>query len=108
MGMNEAGAEQAARLVVPPDQRLEPDNAPGGELDLRLVVELELAAVQRHPQLLGDPHALMNFTVEVVAVEAVAVAALVLGAVKRQIGLHHHRLGTGGVGREQGDAGARR
>ena len=99
--------EQAARRVVPPDQRLEPDNAPGGELDLRLVVELELAAVQRHPQLLGDPHALMNFTVEVVAVEAEAVAALVLGAVKRQIGLHHHRLGTGGFGREQGDADAR-
>ena len=41
------GREQAARLVVPPDQRLEPDDASRGELDLRLVVELELALLQR-------------------------------------------------------------
>jgi hypothetical protein len=40
-------------------------------------------------------------------VEAVAITALVLGVVKRQVGLHHHRLGAGGFWREQGDAGAR-
>ncbi len=49
IGMKAAGVEQAARLVIPPDQRLEPDDAPGGELDLGLVVELELALVQSEP-----------------------------------------------------------
>jgi hypothetical protein len=34
------GGEQPASRVVPPDQRLKAGNAPSGELDLRLVVQL--------------------------------------------------------------------
>jgi hypothetical protein len=63
--------------------------------------------IQRHPQFLADPHALVHFAFEIMVVEAIAVAALVLGIVKRKIGLHHHRLGTGGVGRELGNADTR-
>src|SRR6185312_16840566 len=48
LGNGDEGArhQQAPRLVIPPDQRLKTDNAPVGELDLRLIVELELALVQ--------------------------------------------------------------
>ena len=101
------GSEQAARLVVPPDQRLEPNNASRGELDLRLVIELKLALLDRDSELVGDAHPLMHLKVEVVAMETVAVAALVLGAVEGKIGLHHHRLRTGEVGRIEGYADAR-
>ncbi|HSH63459.1 MAG TPA: hypothetical protein VK984_05035 [Methyloceanibacter sp.] len=46
--------------------------------------------------------------VEVRAVEPVAIAALVLGAVQRKIGLHHHGLRAACLGRKQRDADARR
>ena len=74
------GGEQPARLMVPPDQRLKPDNASRGELDLGLVVEFKLTLLDRGSELIGDAHPFMHLKVEVLAMEAVTVAALVLGA----------------------------
>jgi hypothetical protein len=88
--MNSPGVNSPSRLVVPSDQRLQPDDPASGKLDLRLVVELELALIESGTELVGDPHALMHPPIEVAAVEAVAIAPFVLGAVKREIRLHHH------------------
>jgi len=76
-----AGCQQPSRLVVPSDQGLQPDDTAGGKLDLRLVVELELALIEGGTELVGDPNALMYPAIEVAAVEAVAIAPFVLGAV---------------------------
>ena len=48
---------------------------------MRLVVELELALIERGTELVGDAHALMHPLIEVAAVEAVAIPPFVLGAV---------------------------
>ena len=46
-GMKSSGSTQAALGVVPAQQRLDARDAAVGEADDRLVVELELAAVER-------------------------------------------------------------
>ena len=48
----------------------------------------------------------LHLVVEFFAVEAVAIAAVALCAVEREIGLHHHGLGTGDVRGVDGDADA--
>src|SRR6185312_12277916 len=42
-----AGRHKASFGIVPTDQRLEPDNPPRSELDLRLVIEDELLGLDR-------------------------------------------------------------
>ena len=85
--------------MVPAQQRLQPDNAARTQLDLRLVVKFELVALDRAAQLVGDDHAFLDLAIEVGAVEAEAVAAVLLGAIEREIGLDHHGIGPGDVGR---------
>jgi hypothetical protein len=41
------GADAAALGVVPAQQSLDPDHTPTGDVDLRLVLKLELAALER-------------------------------------------------------------
>src|SRR5439155_599085 len=45
------GGDRSTLRVVPAHQRFDPDDAPVGEHDLRLVVHLQLALLQREPQL---------------------------------------------------------
>jgi len=52
--------EQPARFVVPSDQRLDANDPARRELDLRLIVELELAVLQCRSELFGDAHPLMH------------------------------------------------
>jgi len=51
--------------VIPAHQGLDPSDAPRREFDLRLVVEFELALVDRRPELVGNPDALVYLPVEV-------------------------------------------
>ena len=98
---------KAALGMIPPHQRLQSDDPSGGKLHLRLVVCLDLAAVERAAQLIRDGHAPLEIAVEIVAVEADAIAPILLGAVERQIGLRHHRVrpcDIGGIARDP-DAG---
>ncbi len=48
------GRHQTIARVVPPQQRLDPDHPIVGKLDDRLVMQHELAVIERPPQLLGD------------------------------------------------------
>ena len=101
-----AGGQQPSRLVVPSNQRLQPDDPASGKLDLRLVVELELALIEGGTELVGDPNALMHPPIEVAAVEAVAIAPFVLGAVQRKVRLHHHIFRPGSLRGIERDADA--
>jgi len=48
-GNERAGREQSARLVIPPHQGLDAGQAPGRELDLRLIVKFKFAVLDRRP-----------------------------------------------------------
>jgi hypothetical protein len=94
--------------VIPPHQRFEPDDLPGEELHLRLVVQLQLAAFDRAAQLDGDLDPVLDLPIEILAVEAEAVAPVLLGTVEREIGLHHHGFGSGDLRRIAGNPDAGR
>src|SRR5271167_1467354 len=102
------GRNLAALGMVPAQQRLEPDDPPGAQFDLRLIVQFELVADMGAAQFVGDQHALLDLRVEAGIVEAVAVAAVFLGSVEREIGLDHHGVGTGDIRRVAGNTDTRR
>ena len=101
------GEQQAAGRVIPARQCFQGDNAAGGEIDHGLEVQLQVAALEGHAQLIGDGDALVDLGVELRTVEAVAVAALGLGAVEREVGLLEHVLRLGQLGRVGRDADTR-
>ena len=86
--------DDAARGMVPEHARFEADDASRGDLHLRLIVQLQLAARDGNPQLARQQHARVHLPVEVGVVEAVAVTPVVLGAIEREIRLHHE-IGRG-------------
>ena len=59
------------------------------DLDLRLIGQFQLAARDGQLQLARQQHARVHLPVEVGVVEAIAVAAVVLGPIEGEIGLHH-------------------
>ena len=71
--------------MVPAQQRFEPDDAPGSEFDLRLVMERKFAAIKRATQLVGDNNALLNLAIEIGTIKAEAIAAGLFGAIERKV-----------------------
>ena len=94
--------------MVPADQGLDTGEAPGRELELRLVVQHELAPLQRLAQLALEPPARLRLLVHGRLEEAGLVTALGLGAVEGQLGMLEQRVRVWPVLREQGDADAGR
>ena len=88
----------------PAKKRLYRDDRAGGEIDLRLVVELELAVLERRAEVVHEAQP-VGLGVDLRVVYGVGVAA-VLGAVHRQVGAAHERGRLGRVP-TQGDADAR-
>ena len=90
----------------PAQQRFGAADAPRGEVDQRLVVQHELAVLERAPQVgLGREaaaHALGHLRAE----ELVVGAARLLGVIHRGVGVAHQRLGGVAVGRVERDADA--
>ena len=80
--------------MVPAQQRFNAHDPARAQLDLRLVVQLELVAVDRAAQLFRDNDALLHLPIEIGAVKPVAIATILLGAIEREIGLDHHLVGT--------------
>ena len=86
--------QQPAVGVLPADQRLEPADLPGLQPDRRLVVEDELGAVQRAPELGFQVEPGDRRVVHRGLVHADPGLALGLGPVHRHVGVAHQLLGT--------------
>ena len=94
--------------MLPAHERLHAGQAAGREIDLRLIVQAHLAALDRGAQLGRDRDTVADLDVERVAVEAEAVAAVFLGAIEREVGVDHEGVGRRDLGPIEGDADARR
>ena len=92
--MNSAGGTQAALGMVPADQRLEAGDAALGDRDDRLVVDLELAALDGAPQVGLQPEELDRARVHA-AVEDL-VRALRRAALARYIAMSASRSTSSG------------
>ena len=92
--------------MMPPQQRLAGRTWPSVEIDDRLVVQLELAVVERLAQRQFEHAPVLHAGIHIGLEEAVDAAAVGLGAVKRHIGVLQKHVGLGAVGRRQSDADA--
>src|ERR1700736_6296742 len=70
-------------------------------------MELKLSTAYREAQFLSKRHAQMYILVELSGMEAEAVASIAFGAIKREVSLHHHGVGSRHVGRVERDSDAR-
>ena len=82
-----AGHDEAAGRVVPAQQRLEAGDPLALEVDHRLVVDLELAALDRPPEVALEGHLGDGLGVHVGVEQLVAALAAALGAVHRGVGV---------------------
>ena len=89
--------DQPARRMVPADQRLERADAVVLEVEQGLVVELELAALEREPQVGFELPPLLRSLVEAFLEEGVGAAARFLGAIEREVGVAQKRLAVAAV-----------
>ena len=94
--------------MVPAQQRFQPDHPPGIKFDLRLIEQFELVVLDGRMQAFADGDPFAHLLIEFANMEAEAGAALILGAIERQVGFGHHRLGVGDVSAigNHADAGA--
>ena len=104
----QVGRHQAALRVVPAQQRLAADGAHRGEVGLGLVVDDELALFEGAVQGTGERQAIVDAVVHGRRIELPAVAAQLLGAVHRHLGVVEQRLGVDAVARIERQADARR
>ena len=93
-GHERARQHDALAGVAPAHERLDGHDAALVEVDERLVVELELVALERVAQVVLEREALDHAAADVLVEELVARAAQVLGALHRHVGVAHERLGA--------------
>ena len=94
-GMNSTRRDQAALGVAPAQQRLEAGRStPSGEPDDRLVVQLELAGVDRALQVGAQLEPVEHARVHRRLEQAVAALAVALGDVHRGVGVADQLLGA--------------
>ena len=87
---NEYGRlDDTARWMVPANVRLEADETSRRDLHLRLIEQLQLAALDGHQQLARQQHTRVHLLVEIGTVEPITVAPIVFGAIEREIRLNH-------------------
>ena len=87
--------------MIPAHERLEPNDAPGSDLHLRLVEQLQLPALDCKMQVAREQGAPPDLPIELTVVEPVTIAALVLGAIQGHVRLHHEGLWRGHHNRER-------
>ena len=92
--------------MVPADQRLDPGEVVGAELDLGLVVQLELVAGEGEAQVALERLARLQPGVHAGLEEAEGVAAFLLGAIERDVGVLQQPARDRAVERDQRDADA--
>ena len=92
IGMNLLGGDQAERRVIPADQRLDREDAPGAQVDLRLIdAGRTRDAGDGVAQFLLQQEFLVNLGVQLRRIELEIVAADILGAVHRRVGVGEQR-----------------
>ena len=99
------GDEPELRMI-PSGQRLEADDPTGPRVDLRLIVQLEVTRLERRAQIALEGVLHERAGAQVGGVDLVRRAAVRLGAVHRDVGVLHQRLGVGAAHRSDGDADA--
>lgn len=92
--------------MTPADQRLHADHGAAGQVQLRLVVQLELAAGEPVAQVSLKGQALDGACAQPLAVELVVVPALLFGMVHRDVGVLQQNLRIVAVVRKDRDADA--
>ena len=105
--MNRAGQHHAVARAMPADERLDPDDGAGLEVDLGLIVEHELAAGDGLAQVGLDGLALDRVGVHLGPEELVVVAAGVFRLIHGEIGVAQQGFRIRGIAGEGGDADAR-
>ena len=108
IGMNSSGETMPRSGCAQRTSASVETGRPGGQVDDRLVEDLELAALQRPAQLGLGPHAGHGAGAHRLVEQLVAPAAARLGAVHRRVGVAEQRRGRVGPRRGQGDARAHR
>ena len=81
--------QQAARRVLPAQQRFEANDRPARRAVLRLIEQTQLVAIQRLPQVVIKLQLRLRQRVHGRLEEVVAVAAVVLGVIHRGVGVKH-------------------
>ncbi len=97
MVMNTLGGTVAEHRAVPARQRLEADDAVAGQVDQRLVVNLDLIGRDGRAQFALDGRAPLDMGVHRRLEEAGERAAFGLGAVKREVGAAHQVVGRDAI-----------
>ena len=106
IGRKASGASRPCSRVLPAHERLDAVDRAALEVGLRLVVEDELAALDRAAQLAGELDVAARDLV-VLVVEQLDAGAAVLGAVHRDVGAPQQRRAVVAVVGDHGDADAR-
>ena len=78
--------------MVPARQCFKPDNPAGFDVNLRLVMQGKAAALDGGHKFSAEDDALARVLVERLVMKAGAIAAGILCAIKREIGLHKHGI----------------
>ena len=98
------GRKRATARMIPAHQRLEADDGLARDIDNRLVIELQFAALDRIAQMLLKLGPLLGCGVQAVLVEAEHPAPRILGGIERQIDISDQHAAEGPVLRCAGDA----
>ena len=106
IGMNSDRRNLAADRMRPAAERLDADHGLAAVVDDRLVGDAQLVALDRRAQVVLDQLALEQVGVHRGVVDAGAVAAFVLGAVERHVGMAHDVGGAADLLVDHGDADA--
>ena len=101
------GRDGAPRRVVPSQQRLDGDEAVGGQIDYRLEGHRQAVVIERLAQLADQREPLLQLRSHLLVEDGVAVLARLLGLVHGDVGVGDKRLDRGGrvVGHDDADAG---
>ena len=106
IGMKSSGAIMPRVGMAPAQQRLEAGDAAAGNVDQRLVMDLELASAQRAAQIGFELAPLLRGALHLRLEEAIGAVALRLRLVEREVGVLEQFVGVGAVGGQQRDADA--
>ena len=94
-GDEAVGPDHAPLGVLPSEQRLEAVQSPGGQIEDRLIPQLQLGPLGRPPQVVGQPQLLVGPLLHRFVEDDVAGLAVLLGGVHGDVGVAEQVLRRG-------------